>query len=55
MRDMNIESTDLNLNWCFEGGCTYLADTDTTPGKEDELDTTELEMMFMEPCIAMFD
>ena len=44
---------DLNLDWCYEGGCTYIADADTTGG--DELDTTELEAMYREPCVAMSD
>ena len=42
-----------NFDWCFEGGCTYMADTGAT--LEDEQDTEELEAMYREPCIAMAD
>ena len=44
---------DLNIDWCYEGGCTHREDTDFMT--DDELNTTELEEMYREPCIAMFD
>ena len=44
---------DKTGDWCFEGGCTYMAYKDGT--LEDELDTTELEAMYLEPCIGSHD
>lgn len=44
---------DRTGDWCFEGGCTYLTDGGTM--REDELDTEELEAMYTEPCIGMYD
>ncbi len=44
---------DRTGDWCFEGGCTYMVDTGGTD--ESDLDTTELEAMYMEPCIGSYD
>jgi hypothetical protein len=44
---------DMNLDWCYEGGCTYMKDTDTMIG--DEQDTGELAAVNREPCIGMYD
>ena len=44
---------DKTGDWCFEGGCTYLADRGES--SDNELDTTELEAMYMEPCIGSCD
>ncbi len=44
---------DRTGDWCFEGGCTYLINADTMVGVE--LDAEELEAMYIEPCIEMYD
>ncbi len=41
---------DRTGDWCFEGGCTYLTNVDTMTE-----DTEELEAMYREPCIGMYD
>jgi hypothetical protein len=44
---------DQTGDWCFEGGCTFLADSDMTT--EEQADTAELETLYREPCIGMYD
>lgn len=44
---------DQTGDWCFEGGCVYLADSGITP--EEIVDTAELEELYREPCIGMYD
>lgn len=44
---------DRTGDWCFEGGCTYLTTTDNI--LDEGLDTAELEAMYREPCIGMYD
>lgn len=44
---------NLNLDWCYEGGCTHIDDADTIV--KDEPNTAQLEEMYREPCIGMFD
>lgn len=46
---------ELNSNWCFEGGCTFMNDLDLDSFGEEELDGDELEFMYKEPCLGMFD
>jgi hypothetical protein len=41
------------VDWCFEGGCTFTEAV--TEGTETDLDTTELEALYREPCIGMAD
>lgn len=44
---------DRTGDWCFEGGCTYLTNTDT---KVDDLhDRAALAAMNLEPCVGSFD
>lgn len=40
-------------DWCFEGGCTYQADTGIAT--EGEADAGELEALYREPCAGMYD
>lgn len=44
---------DRTGDWCFEGGCTYLRGTAAM--MDDEPDSAELEAMYREPCIGMYD
>jgi hypothetical protein len=44
---------DRTGDWCFEGGCTYMADRGETG--DNEVDTEELETMYGETCSGMYD
>lgn len=46
---------DRTGEWCFEGGCTYMNMTEQgsmTTGNED---IEELEALYREPCLGMYD
>lgn len=44
---------DMNLDWCFEGGCTDMADAGVE--RADKQDAAELEALYEEPCVGMYD
>ncbi len=44
---------DRTGDWCFEGGCTYLTNTDIV--RDDDQGTEEGEALYLEPCIGMYD
>ena len=47
-----LDMIDNSGDWCFEGGCTYLTNSDISVAKEEDSDALAL---YDEHCAASFD